>query len=89
MIHHDTTSIQFPQLDLKRIRLVSYSNAAFANNHDLSSQLRLVVLVMDNNDNAVPISFRSYKLRSVTRSILYPEVIAFADMIDEASSIRS
>ncbi len=44
---------------------------------------------MDDSNSAVPISFKSYKSRRVIRSVLSAEVIAFADLFDEAFSIRS
>ena len=44
---------------------------------------------MDDTDNVIPISFKSYKSRRVTRSVLSAEVIAFADLFDDSFAIRS
>ena len=42
----------------------------------------------DDNHNAIPVSFKSYKSRRVARSVLVAEVIAFADLFDDALAIR-
>ena len=44
---------------------------------------------MDKNNAAIPISFKSYKSKRVTRSVLSAEVIAFADLFDQAFALRS
>ena len=80
--------LKFPKLELASVRIVGYSDASFANNHDLSSQLGRIILLIDNNDAAIPICFKSYKSRSVTRSVLSAEVIAFADLFDDAVALR-
>ncbi len=79
----------FPKLDLNSIRLVGYSDTAFANNHDLTSQLGRIILLTDDHNAAVPIAFKTYNSRRVTRSVLSAEVIAFSDMFDDAFAIRS
>ena len=81
--------IKFPQLDPSSVKLIGYSDAAFANNFDLSSQLGYIILLTDKNNAAIPISFKSYKSKRVTRSVLSAEVIAFADLFDQAFTLRS
>ncbi len=81
--------LKFPCLEQANVRIVGYSDAAFANNHDLTSQLCRVILLMDKIDNAIPVSFKSYKSRRVTRSVLSAEAIAFADMVDDALASQS
>ena len=73
---------------MKSLRVVGYSDAAFANSEDLSSQLGRIILLMDGTDASVPILFKIYKSRRVTRSVLSGEVIGFADLFDDAFSIR-
>ena len=82
------THMKFPKLDLSTIRIVGYSDAAFASNSDLSSQLGRIVLLIDGSGAAAIVSFKSYKSRRVTRSVLSAEVIAFADLFDDAFTIR-
>lgn len=43
---------------------------------------------MDDEGNATPVTIKSYKSWRVTRSVLAAEVIAFADLFDNAYSIR-
>ena len=45
--------------------------------------------MMDETNRVIPISFKSYKSRRVTRSVLSAEVIAFADLFDDAFALRS
>ena len=70
------------------MQIVGYSDAAFANNDDLSSQLGRIIFLMDDDVNAAHIAFKSYKSRRVTRSILAAEVIALADLFDEAFALK-
>ena len=81
--------VQFPKLDLNIARLVGCSDAAYANNHDLTSQLVRIILLTDDNNAAIPIAFKSHKSRIVTRSVISAEVIAFADIFDGVFVIRS
>ena len=87
--HSNPAHLKFPKLDYSSLHIIGYSDAAFANNHDLSSQLGRIILLTDKNKAAIPISFKSYKSRRVTRSVLSAEVIAFADLFDEAYALRS
>ena len=78
-----------PNLDIHTLRIVGYSDAAFANNTDLTSQLDRIVLLADVDENTAPISFKSYKSRRVTRSIFAAKVIDFTDLFDEAFTLRA
>ena len=44
---------------------------------------------MDDSNAAIPIFFKSYKSCRVTRSILPAGVVDFADLLDDAFTIRS
>ncbi len=87
--HVNVTSLKFPKLDMESLRIVGYSDAAFANNYDLKSQLGRIILLMDDSDTAIPIVYKSYKSRRVARSVLSAEVIAFADVFDHALALKS
>ena len=75
-------TISFPQLDLDSVKVIGYSDASFANNRDLSSQLGYVVFMVDDQNHAIPIVYKSYKARRVTRSVMAAELIAFSDLFD-------
>lgn len=79
--------ITFPKLSLDSLRIVGYSDASFANNRDLSSQLGYIILLMDDSEQAAPIYFKSYKSRRVTRSPMAAEVIAFSDMFNVTAAL--
>ncbi len=61
---------------------MGYSDASFANNYDLTSQLGHIVFVTDGEGNAAPIHLKSYKARLVTRSVMAADVIPFSDAFD-------
>ena len=73
--------ISFPPIDLQTSRIIRFSDAAFANNHDLTSQLGRLVMLADKINRINMISFKSYKSRRVIRSVLAAEVIAFSDFL--------
>lgn len=66
-----------------------YSDGAFSNIVDLSSQIGYIVFLCDDNDNSSILAFRSFQRRRVVRSVLGAEVCAFADAFDEAYSIQT
>ncbi len=80
-------SLRFPKLDPSSLRLIGYSDASFANNEDLTSQLGHICLLGDATGTILPLSFRSYKAKRVTRSVLAGEVIAFSDLFDVAATL--
>lgn len=79
--------ITIPRLDKRSLRIVGFSDASFANNHNLSTQLGHIVFLMDKSNAAAPISFKSYKARRIVRSAMSGEVIAFSDMFDIAITL--
>ena len=82
-------SLLFPILGKRSVRIDGYSDAAFANNKDLTSQLSRIILVIDGRSNAVPIAFKSYKSHRATISVLSAEVIEFSDLFDDAFALKS
>lgn len=80
-------ALAIPKLESKSVRVVGFSDASFANNRDLSTQLGHIVLLVDRHGNSAPLIFKSYKSRRITRSAMAGEVIAFADMSDAAVTL--
>lgn len=89
MANDDNVKIRIPKLDRSTLRIVGYSDASFSNNRDLSSQLGYVVFLTDRTNTAVPIVFKSYKSKRITKSPMSSEVIAFADMFDAAVALKT
>ena len=87
-VHDHKASIRILKFSYNSLRITAYSDAAFANNADLSSQLGRIVLLTDDNHNAISVSYKSCKLRRVARSVLYAEAIAFADLFNDELAIR-
>ncbi len=52
-------SLKIPKLDKDSLRVVGFSDASFASNHDLSTQLGHICFLADENGNSVPIDFKS------------------------------
>jgi hypothetical protein len=74
--------LRFPNLDAETLRLQVYSDASYANNRDISSQLGYVVFLADAKNNCQPLLFSSHKSRRVTRLVLGSELISLADGFD-------
>ena len=85
---HNVT-IKFPTLDLQTLRIIGISDASFANNRDLTSQLGFLLFLTDETDSVIPLIFKSYKARRVTRSVLAAELIAFVDLFHQAFAMAS
>ena len=86
--HNNVAHLRIPKLGHKSIGIVGYSDASFEN-YDISSQLGRILLLVDDDDVAVPIFSESYKSRREARSVLSAEVIAFTDLFDEGYAFRS
>ena len=71
------------------MRIAGYSEVAFANNDDLSSQLGRIIFISNTDENAPSIIFKRYKSRHITFSVHSAEVISFADLFDEALVIKN
>ena len=69
--------ILFPHFDISSISILGYSDAGFASNSDLKSQLGMITFLMDKFDNAYIFHNASRKSNRVMRSVLAAEFFAF------------
>ena len=53
--------IQVPKLDISSLCIVGLSDALFASNSDLTSQLGYVCFLYDATEAVIPVAFNSYK----------------------------
>ena len=53
------TQLRYPKLDVSAIPIVGYSDASFASNDDLSSQVGLIIFLVDTDENSAPIALKS------------------------------
>ena len=87
-IQNHPLSLRFPKLDTSSVRICGFSDAAFANNRDLTSQLGMVILLCDKQSNCALIHYSSWKCSRVTRSVLAAETYAFAACFDFAYALQ-
>lgn len=69
--------------------LIVFTDASFANNKDLSSQIRYVIVLADKLGNANVIHWSLIKCKRVTRSVLGAELYALAHGFDMGTSLKS
>ena len=82
-------SLVVKKLDRASLRIIGYSDASFANNDDLTTQLGYILFLGDKFGNVVPTYFKSYKARRVVNSAMAGEMIAFSDLFDTSVAIAS
>jgi hypothetical protein len=66
-----------------------FTDASFANNRDLSSQIGFVIVLTDRNQDANILHWSSIKCKRVTRSVLASELYALAHGFDIGAAIKS
>jgi hypothetical protein len=81
--------LKYVKLDLSTLRLVTFVDASFANNKDLTSQIGFVIVLADAKNNANVVHWSSIKCRRVTRSVLASELYAMSHGFDAAAAIKS
>jgi hypothetical protein len=69
--------------------LVAFTDASFANNKDLSSQIGYVIILTDASKKANIIHWSSVKCKRVTRSVLASELYGMTHGFDIADAIKS
>jgi hypothetical protein len=88
-IDNPTRGLRFVRLDLKTLRLLVFTDASFANNKDMSSQIGYVVVLADASDRANILHWSSVKCKRVTRSVLASELYAMAHGFDIGAAIKT
>ena len=66
-----------------------FTDASFANNRDLLSQIGFVIVLTDRNQDANILHWSSIKCKRVTRSVLASELYVLAHGFDIAAVIKS
>ena len=87
-MHDHKAPVKIPKHDWNSLRITIYSDAAFHNNTELSSQLGRIVLLTDDNQISISVYYKSYKSRSIACSVLIAEVIAFEELFEDILEIR-
>ncbi len=79
----------FVLLNIYSLNLIVFTDASFANNKDLSSQIGFVIVLTDQNRTVNIIHQSSIKCKRVTRSVLASELYALAYGFDIRAAIKS
>jgi hypothetical protein len=88
-IENPSRGLRFIALEKESLRLLVFTDASFANNKDLSSQIGMVLVLADSKNNANIIHWCSIKCKRVTRSVLASELYGMAHGFDMAASAKS
>lgn len=88
-IQSGSRGLRFVKLDRDSLRLLAFTDASFANNRDLSSQIGYVLTLADGNNNANILHWSSIKCKRVTRSVLASELYGMVHGFDMGASIKA
>jgi len=88
-IDNPARGLKFVPLNKNKLKLLVFTDASFANNKDLSSQIGIVIVLADDLDRANTIYWSSTKCKRVTRSILASELYAMVHGFDIAGAIKA
>ncbi len=89
LINNPTRGLYFVQLDLISLKFVIFTDALFANNYDLSSQIGFVVTLVDSDGKANIIHRSSIKCKRITRSVLASELYIMVYGFDVGAMLKS
>jgi hypothetical protein len=74
---------------MNSLSLLVFTDAFFANNKDLSSQIGFMIVLTDRNQSVNILYWSSIKYKRVTRSVLASELYALAHGFDIGAVIKS
>jgi hypothetical protein len=86
---NSSRGLRFIKLDLDSLQLVTFTDASFANNKDLMSQISYVIAIGNKNSNANILHWSSIKCKRVTCSVLASELYGIVHGFNIASAIKS
>ena len=73
-----TRGLMFVPLNIYSLNLIVFTDTSFANNKDLSSQIRFVIILTDQNQTTNIIHWSLIKCKCVTRSVLASKLYTLA-----------
>jgi hypothetical protein len=88
-IDNPTRGLRFVPLDQDSLQLIVFTDASFAGNKDLSSQIGFVIVLADTNNRANILHWSSIKCKRITRSVLAAELYAMAHSFDKGMVIKT
>ena len=82
--------LQYPNLgNIELCSIICFSDAAFANLKNGSSQEGLIIFLYKSDKNYATISWKSRKIQQVVRSTLAAETFAMEEALEQCYTIRS
>jgi hypothetical protein len=88
-IENEARGMRFVKLDQDSLQLLAFTDASFANNKDLSSQIGYVLVLADAKGRANILHWSSIKCQRVTRSVLASELYGMTHGFDMGASVKS
>ena len=88
MLNTKENGLTYVNLDLNTCRIVLLSDASFANNVDLKSQLGYLILLVDGSNKCNILHYGSNRCKRVCRSVMAAELHALTLGFDYAIIIR-
>ena len=88
-IENANRGLKFVKLDVNTLQLLVFTDASFANNKDLSSQIGYVIVLADATKKANIVHWSSIKCKRVTRSVLASKLYGMAYGFNIAVAIKS
>jgi hypothetical protein len=88
-IQSGARGLRFAKLEKESLKLLIFTDTSFANNRDLSSQIRYILVLTDMNRTANILHWSSIKCKRVTRSVLASELYAMVHGFDMGASIKA
>jgi len=88
-IDNQARGLKLVKLDADSLRLIAFTDASFANNKDLSSQISYVIVLSDATGKANIIHWSSTKCKRITRSVLASELYAMGHRFDVTAVLKS
>lgn len=85
---NSSKGLKFVKLDHKTLQISVFTDASFANNKDMSSQVGYVIVLADATGKANIIHWSSTKCKRITRSVLASELYAMAYGFDIATALK-
>ena len=88
-IENASRGLCYVQLDKNTLQLLVFTDALFANNKDLSSQIGYILVLADASGRANILHWSSIKCKRVTRSVLASELYGLVHGLDIGVAIKT
>lgn len=81
--------VEFFRPHRSSLQIIGFLVAAFSNSQDYSLRFAHIILVGGKHDKVIPLAFKSYKTRLITRSEMSTEIISFSEMSDSSITVMA